>query len=180
MKICPGCGKEIGAVDARFCPYCASQLVFDGADSMFDELRALYTEYIAWSAEYYAQRSGLLLFSDMFTGGADYKKREEHGRFYERCAALAKDLAASMGAPGADRSLLVPMLRFVLIDCHENCDDWGEWMLLAAEKNFMPLVEMLSGAEAKELYEPYRKLRRKNRGLPPQDELLKKLKKLRA
>ena len=77
------------------------------------------------------------------------------------------------------REELLPLMEYALIGCHEGVDEGTDWMLLAAERLFMPFLELLSGDEAASLYEPYRRLRRKNVGLPPQSEILKTLKKMR-
>lgn len=137
----------------------------------------LYSEYISWSAEFLAECGGLNIVKRMFTGNAEYNRRPEHMKFFSDCRAEAEKYLEDV-RNGAGREELMPLLRYVFISCHESCDDVTEWMLMAAEKNFIPFADELTKAEAEELYKPYRSLRRKNRGMPPQDELLKKLKEL--
>ncbi len=138
----------------------------------------LYSDYIRWSSELMGSFGGIKMFSQMFTGGGEYKNREEHRKFFADCGIAAEEYFAAMKDGRTGTEELPNVLRLVLVDCHYEGDDWADWMLLAAEKHFIPFVDMLSREEAVELYEPYRRLRRGNRGLPPQDEILKKLKKM--
>ncbi len=147
-------------------------------DSYAQNILDLYKNYITWSADLMDSFGGIKMFSQMFTGGTEYKNREEHKSFIAACEKAAEEYLEALRGGEAPREELLSLLKYVLLDCHGECDEWAEWMLLAAEKNFLPYVELLKTEEAEALYEPYRRLRRKNRGLPPQDEFLKKLKKL--
>ena len=137
----------------------------------------LYEDYIRWSGEFLAEYGGIKIFSQLFTGGADYKQRSEHKEFFARCEDAAEEYLQALKSGEADKDDFGQLMQYVLIDCHSSCDDWAEWMLLAAEKNFLPHTEFLTAEQRNALYEPYRRLRKKNRGLPPQEECLKKLKK---
>lgn len=139
---------------------------------------ALYHEYIRWSSELMKSYGGVKMFTQMFTGGGEYKNREEHGAFFKNCEKAAGEYLAAVEAGTEEREELLRLLQYVLVDCHGQVDDWAEWMLLAVEKHFIPFVDLLSREEAQSLVEPYRRLRRQNKGLPPQDEILKKLKKI--
>lgn len=145
-------------------------------DSYSGNIIKLYDDYINWSNELLGSFGGVQMFAQLFTGGAEYNKREEHSAFFSACGEAAGAYLAALGEGEAPREELMPLLSYVLIRCHSGGDDWAEWMLLAAEKHFLPFIELLTKEEAAELYEPYRKLRRRNKGLPPQDEMLKKLK----
>ena len=139
---------------------------------------SLYSDYITWSAELMRSFGGVKIFSQLFTGGGQYKNRAEHEIFFNACGEAAAELAAAMEDGLVAKEELLELLRFVLVDCHEAVDEWGDWMLLASEKHFVPIVDSLSREEAMPLYEPYRRLRRKNKGLPPQYDILKTLKAL--
>lgn len=140
------------------------------------EIYELYEGYIGWSTTFILEHGGLNFLRRFFLGNSEYNRQKEHVEFFNACKKAAEDyLDALRRGEGAEE--LRALMDYVLVDCHEGWDDSTEWMLLAAEKNFIPLVEMLDESDMAELYEPYRKLRRKNRGLPPQDEILKMLKK---
>ena len=139
---------------------------------------SLYSEYITWSAELMRSFGGVKIFSQLFTGGGQYKNRPEHEVFFNACGEAAAELSAALNEGLVSKAELVELLRFVLIDCHDRVDEWGDWMLMASEKHFVPMVESLSREEAMPLYEPYRRLRRKNKGLPPQYDIHKILKTL--
>ncbi len=139
---------------------------------------SLYSEYISWSAELMRSFGGIKIFSQLFTGGGQYKNREEHMVFFKATEAAVGEYYDALANGSAPREELEEVLRFVLVDCHDAVDEWGDWMLMAAEKHFVPFVDVLEKEEASRLYEPYRRLRRRNKGLPPQDEILKKLKML--
>ena len=138
----------------------------------------VYTDYMAWSKKLLLSMGGARAIGQMLTGGAEYKNREEHAEFYHKCEAAVAEYKAALVDGSADRASLLPLLKYVLIDVYSQCDERAEWMLLAVEKHYMSFIDELSREEAAEIFEPYRKLRRKNKGLPPQDEILKKLKKL--
>ncbi len=177
--VCPACAREIISPDAAFCSFCGASLREDGAEELFEKIRGIYAVYINWSAEYLAERSAGSSLSALFTGDRAFKERPEHVSFFDSCAETAAKLLGklSVGTGVSDR--LYELMRFVLLECHEDRIASVDWMLLAAEKHFLPFVELLSAEQAAELYEPYRRARRKNKGLPPQDEMLKKLKKHR-
>ena len=137
-----------------------------------------YTDYMAWSKKLLLSMGGSRAIGQMLTGGAEYKNREEHVEFYHKCEAAVNEYKAALADGSADRASLLPLLKYVLLDVYSQCDERAEWMLLAVEKHYMSFIEELSREEAAEIFEPYRKLRRKNKGLPPQDEIVKKLKKL--
>lgn len=147
-------------------------------DNYREKFEGLYSSYIDWSRELMGSYGGIKMFAQMFTGGAEYKNREEHMDFFRAAGTLAEEYMVELKSGSADRDGLMEILRYVLLDCHGVGDDWAEWMLLAVEKHFIAFVELLSREEAAALLEPYKKLRRRNKGLPPQDEILKKLKKL--
>ena len=138
----------------------------------------IYDEYLAWSKKLLLSMGGTRAIGQMLTGGAEYKNREEHAEFYHKCEAAVGEYSAALADGSADRASLMPFLKYILIDVHADCDERAEWMLLAAERHYLPFLELLTAEEAAELFEPYRKLRRRNKGLPPQDEMMKKLKKL--
>ena len=144
----------------------------------FEKIISLYTEYISWSAELMRSFGGVKIFSQLFTGGGQYKNREEHMIFFKAVEEAAGEYYAALKNGSAAKAELPELLGFVLLSCHERVDEWGDWMLMAAEKHFVPFVDLLEKEEAASLYEPYRRLRRRNKGLPPQEEILKKLKKL--
>lgn len=146
-------------------------------DSYSGNILRLYREYIEWSRELMGSYGGVKMFAQLFTGGAEYKNRPEHMDFFRAVEKAAGEYMDAFMEGRLERESLFELLSYVLLDCHNECDDWADWMLMAVEKSFLPFVELLSGQEAAKLYEPYRKLRRKNKGLPPQDEMLKKLKK---
>ena len=144
----------------------------------FERIVSLYSEYISWSAELMRSFGGVKIFAQLFTGGGQYKNREEHMEFFKATEEAAGEYFEAQKNGSAPREELAELLNFVLITCHEKVDEWGEWMVMAAEKHFVPFVDMLDKEEASRLYGPYRRLRRRNKGLPPQDEILKKLKTL--
>ena len=138
----------------------------------------LYTEYISWSAELMRSFGGVKIFSQLFTGGGQYKNREEHMIFFKAVEEVAGEYYAALKNGDAPRREAMEILYYVLIGCHGSVDEWGDWMLMAAEKHFVSFVDLLEKEEAAFLYEPYRRLRRRNKGLHPQEEIMKKLKKL--
>lgn len=138
----------------------------------------LYSDYISWSVELMRSFGGVKIFTQLFTGGAQYKNREEHMEFFKDVEDAAGEFFYAIKECTVERDELLDVLQYVLLVCHEGVDEWGDWMLLAAEKHFVPFADLLSREEAVKLYEPYRKLRRRNKGLPPQEDILKKLKKL--
>ena len=99
--------------------------------------------------------------------------------FFNAVEKAAEEYAVALAEGNIERDSLPGLLKYVLLDCHAESDDWSDWMLLAAEKHFISLVEGLTAEEAALLYEPYRKLRRRSKGLPPQDDILRLLKKAR-
>lgn len=139
----------------------------------------LYREYIRWSQELMGSFGGVRMFAQLFTGGGEYKNRPEHMTFFNAVEKAAEEYAVSLAEGNIERDSLPRLLKYVLLDCHAESDDWSDWMLLAAEKHFISLVEGLTAEEAASLYEPYRKLRRRSKGLPPQDDILRLLKKAR-
>ena len=144
----------------------------------FERIISLYSGYISWSAELMRSFGGVKIFTQLFTGGGQYKNREEHMVFFKAVEEAAGEYYDALKNGSAPKEELAELLSFVLLTCHERVDEWGDWMLMAAEKHFIPFVDLLEREEALSLYEPYRRLRRRNKGLPPQDELLKILKKL--
>jgi len=146
-------------------------------DSYCSKIIDIYTEYLNWSKRLLRSLGGTKMFSSILTGGAEYKNREEHEEFFCDCKKAVEEYYAAIINGDTGREDLMPLLRYALLDCHSECDERAEWMLLAAEKHFLPFMELITREEAEELYEPYRKLRRSHKGLPPQDEILKKLKK---
>ncbi len=175
--ICPACAKENISPDALFCSWCGASLRKDGAKELFEKIRDIYIEYINWGEFYLAERSAGSSLSALFTGDRAFKERPEHTKFYSSCGETAEKLLTEIKAGEAVSEEFFDLMKFVLIDCHIGRIDSVEWMLLAAEKHFLPFVELLGKAQAAELLEPYRRARRKNKGLPPQDDMLKRLKK---
>jgi len=145
-------------------------------DSYQSNIISLYRNYIQWSKDLMGSFGGVRMRAQRCTGGGEYKNRQEHMEFFSAVEAAAGEYTDAFKAERIDRESLSGLLRYTLIDCHSESDDWSDWMLMAAEKHFLPIAGLLTAAEAQELYEPYRKLRRKNKGLPPQDEMLKLLK----
>lgn len=179
LNTCPSCGKEIPASDALFCAYCGASLAEKDAGTVCDSVYAVYNEYINWSSRFILERGTGNTLAAIFTGDREFKDRPEHKSFFDSCGKAAGELYGLFADGKCGSEDILKMLEYVLIDCHKDRMDAVEWMLLAAERHFSPFIPHLSGDEAAALYEPYRRLRRKNRGLPPQDEILKKLKKQR-
>ncbi len=146
-------------------------------DSYCGNIFRIYREYLEWSRELMGSYGGVKIFAQMFTGGGEYKNRPEHMEFFNSCEKAAGEYLAALKDGAVSRDGLIPLLKYTLVDCHSQCDDWGDWMLMAVEKHFLPFGELLTKEEAAELFEPYRKLRRRSKGLPPQEEMLKILKK---
>lgn len=173
--ICQGCGNIVEDGKARFCPHCGSAL--EEKKSAADALSGVYTRYLDWSADYLGGRSGIKVFSAMLTGEGDYKRQSEHMSFFNDCAAAAESFLEEFEAGRLSRQAMLSTLDYALFGCHEEADQYADWMLLAAEKHFLPFAEHLSAGEAAERYERYRAERKRSRGLPTQDEMLKILKK---
>lgn len=169
-RTCPACGRDVETDAARFCPFCGAELApsAPAQPGGLDALRAAYGGYDAWVEDYFrTEGTGSRLLS-IVTGNGAFKNSPEHTAFLAQVAALAAALAPE------ER---IPALRFALLDCHDGRRQEVEWMFLAAEKEFIPLAERLSAAEAAELYPAYRALRRRAPGFPVQTTLLKTLKK---
>jgi len=141
-----------------------------------NEIYTLYEDYTAWSITFLVENGGMNILRRFFLGNSEYNKQKEHTTFFKAVTEVAENYAAALDA-GEGREELLPLLQYVLVDCHTGCDETTDWMLLASEKNFIPLLDYINEEEAAALSEPYMRLRRKNRGLPPQDEIRKKLKK---
>ena len=137
----------------------------------------LYDNYAYWSLSFQQSHGGLKSQRRFLTGNSEYNRQENHKVFFNECGTVVDEYLETVRS-GEGREELLPLLNYVLIECHYDMDPGTEWMLLAMEKRFIPFLEFIGSAGAKYLYEPYRALRRKNRGLPPQDEILKILKKL--
>ena len=146
------------------------------ADPRIMKIFELYEDYIRWSAEFLDDYGGLKMFSQLFNGGADYKLRPEHGEFLRSVEAASADYLSALRSGEADRSGLVGLMNYVQRQCYGLCDDWAAWTLLAAEKSALPLVEFLTAEEATALCREYKKQRRRNLGLQPQQDMLKALK----
>ena len=97
----------------------------------------LYTEYISWSAELMRSFGGVKIFSQLFTGGGQYKNREEHRSFFKAVDEVAGEYYAALKNGDAPRREAMEILYYVLIGCHGSVDEWGDWMLMAAEKHFV-------------------------------------------
>lgn len=173
--ICPGCGNIIEDIAARFCPRCG--IALEEKKGCADAISQVYTRYIDWSAEYLGGRSGIKVFTAMFSGDGDYKRQPEHTNFFNACAAAAESFLAEFSTGGIQRGELLRVLDYALFDCHGETDRYADWMLLAVEKHFLPFAQLLTAEEAAPRYERYRLARKHSRGLPAQDEMLKILKK---
>ena len=107
---------------------------------------------------------------------------------YAAFALAAADLASlSVGdallaeyRAGGSRATMPELLRFVLLDCHRDKVAETEWMFLAAEKVFLPMISLLTREEAAALLRPYAELRRKQPGLSVQREVRRELKRCAA
>ena len=141
-----------------------------------NEIYELYEGYIGWSITFLAEHEGLNILHRLFLGNSEYNKQPEHVKFFNAVTAAAENYRAVL-ASGEGREELLPLLEYVLVSCHDGIDGTTDWMLLASEKNFIPLLDCINDGEAEVLCAPYIRLRRKNRGLPPQDEIRRKLKK---
>lgn len=168
-RTCPACGRDVETDEARFCPFCGAELTAPAAArSALDDLRAAYAGYDAWVEDYFrTEGTGSRLLA-VVTGNGAFKNSPEHAAFLSQVAELVPAL------PPEER---LPALRFALLDCHDGRRQEVEWMFLAAEKDFIPLAEALSAAEAAALYPDYRARRRRAPGFPVQTTLLKTLKK---
>lgn len=180
---CSACGKENTLDLARFCAYCGAELVARGLSSeeetgaLCGAVYRIYAGYINWSSDYIASRPAGKVFSALFTGDSDYKSRPEHEEFIAVCEKAVGELYAHFSTGGFERGKILKLLDYVLFDCHEHCGNEAEWMIFAVEKFFLPFMDHLSKEEAGDFYERYRAFRKRKRGLPVQDEMLKKLKK---
>ncbi len=180
---CAKCGKENSIQGAKFCAFCggelAERLTSPGEETarLCRELKNTYINYINWSSDYLASRSVGTVLTGLFTGNGDYNSRQEHKSFASDCEKAAEELCANM-KNGGDGSRLWEMLDYVLFQAHGICGNEADWMILAAEKYYIPLVEYLPAKQQRELYERYKAFRKKKMNLPAQEEMLKKLKKL--
>ena len=179
-KVCPACGKEIDNPEMRFCPFCGTALEQPeeapcGAADPAGEVRARYEAYLNWVESALSDREIGRVLSAMFTGNRAFKNSPEHERFLLDVQAMSERLTDRYRA-GEQRETLPPLLRYVLVDCHSDTPQETDWMFLAAEKMFMPLLELLTREEAAALYPVYRRLRKKQPGLEIQKNIQKYLK----
>ena len=151
----------------------------DSFDTVYTgNIYELYRGYVDWSTGFPKDRGGFGILRRLITGNSEYNRQKEHEIFSRQLKGAVEEYGEAL-RDGLGREELLPLMEYALIGCHEGVDEGTDWMLLAAERLFMPFLELLSGEEAASLYEPYRRLRRKNIGLPPQSEILKTLKKMR-
>ena len=179
-QICPNCGKEIDNAEMRFCPFCGTALVMAAplpAETPVDAVRARYEAYMSWVDSTLAQQEFGRVLSALFTGNRAFKNSPEHEQFLVDLQTMSDDLTADYQA-GKQRETLPALLQYVLIDCHRDTPNETDWMFLAAEKMFMPLLELLTQGEAAALFAPYKLLRKKQPGLEIQKNIKKKLKAL--
>lgn len=177
-KICQNCGKESSGAGVCFCPFCgtALQAAQPECGGLTDAVRARYAEYDMWVRSVHKNQAAARVLTMMITGDRTFKNSPEHERFLTDVEKLSEELIARYRA-GDARETLPELLQFVLIDCHDGVDQDTDWMFLAAEKVFIPLLELLTQEEAAALYPPYKQLRRKQPGLEIQKNIRKSLKK---
>jgi len=183
-SVCPNCGKTLEET-MRFCPFCGTALCgavtqedeAQGRDNPAARVRARYEAYSEWVV--FALNNGEFgrVLAAMFTGNRAFKNSPEHERFLVDIQQLGTELEHDYRT-GKARETLQALLRFVLIDCYRDAPSESEWMFMAAEKSFLPLVELLTQEEAASLYPAYRVLRKKNPGFEIQKAIRKQLKKI--
>jgi len=181
-RICPSCGKAVTDPEMRFCPYCGTVLAAGGQENAaerIDALRARYEAYDRWVLSAISGKELGAAFKAFVTGNRAFKFSEEHERFINDVQAVGDALLAEYRA-GGSRATMPELLRFVLLDCHRDKVAETEWMFLAAEKVFLPMISLLTREEAAALLRPYAELRRKQPGLSVQREVRRELKRCAA
>jgi len=180
---CTKCGKENSLGGARFCAFCGGELAKSSLPAaqqlaqLCAGLKNTYINYINWTSDYLASRSAGKILVGMFTSNADFNNRDEHNIFVADCESACADIRTQAALCDSSAELM-SLLDYVLFDVYSHCGDEAGWMLLACEKYYLPLLELLSKDELAALYERYRAFRKKKMNLPVQDEMLKTMKKL--
>lgn len=183
-KYCARCGKENGTEGAAFCAFCGGELAVraipagEETAALCTRVKEIYAAYINWSSDYIASRPAGRVLSALFTGDSDYKSRGEHQVFIDDCEAAAGQLLENFSDEGCAREKVIDTLDYALFRVHEHCGGEAEWMIFAVEKFYLPFLDKLRAEELADFYERYRAFRKKKMGLPVQDEMLKKMKKL--
>ena len=178
-KICTACGAVVESETARFCPECGALLPEEparpDAGALEERLRARYRAYNDWAEEYRKKDGGARRLLSLVTSSSPFKNSEEHGIFFEDVKARTEELlAAYREAPGSGD--LPGMLNFALVDCHGFACTEADWMFMAAEQLYMPMLDLISGDEAAALLGAYQKLRKRNNSFDFQKKIAKKLK----
>ena len=178
-KICTVCGTAVESETAHFCPECGALLPvgpakWDAGD-LEDKLRRRYRAYNDWAVEFRNKDGGARRLLSLVTSSSPFKNSEEHGKFFEDVKARTEELlAAYREEPGSGN--LPATLHFALIDCHGFACEEADWMFMAAEQLYMPMLELISGDESAALLAAYQKLRKKNNSFDFQRKIMKKLK----
>ena len=178
-KICPACGGTVKSEEAKFCPLCGAALPelpeMQTVPALEERLKERYAAYNDWVTSIRAKESGGRKLLNLISNSGPFKNSEEHMKFFDEAKALSEELLAHYQAtPGAGD--LCGLLRFTLVGCHSEAHKDADWMFLAAEQLYLPLLTLLSREEAAVLLPEYQALRKKQKGFAFQTKILNTLK----
>ena len=145
---------------------------------MLDELKKEYQNYIAWAARYQQNETLGQKLLHFVSGNRDFQRQPEHMQFYESVSVEAEVLLSQFQEDGESLPFLPLLLRYVFVDCYAGTNKKSSLMFLAADKLFMPHMELLTPGDAQELYLLYKQQRKKDPGLPLQGKIQKRLRQL--
>jgi len=175
---CPNCGKTIDSPEMQFCPFCGTALPAPEPEEELDPVgmvRRRYEAYAEWVESTHSNREFSRVLRAMFTGDRSFKNSLEHAKFLTEIEVMGDTLLEAYRA-GEKRETLPELLRYVLIDCHQEVPQETDWMYMATEKVFLPMIELLTKEEADVLYPAYQQLRKKQPGLEIQKNVKKRFK----
>lgn len=134
------------------------------------ELKDLYEQY---KKEYAAVRKKASFFDGLFGMGNDPKKDPCHMRFYENAESWVKAFAA--GDPSEEEAYAVTQLLLTAAQDHRKQPE--EWIMVAAQRLSLELIDLLSPDHCAQLESWYNKAYPRRIRLPIQNDIHKLLQK---